>query len=160
MIVKKKNAFSMNLLMKNFYLDFCNELQLTRGGVDDDDDEVSDDELPNNLMSEKEAKQNNENLFDLIYNIHTKEFKEQFKADLGNDENNFVIENSNLKPLLRPYQINAVRWMLKKEKFNFPSTSKRAAILPKNSTESIHTLYTKVTDKHSQTFFYHKYLGV
>ncbi len=137
----------------------------------------------NDFMSEEEAKQSNENLFDLVYNIHTKEFQDHFKSDLSSVESKFILEKSNLKTLLRNFQINAVKWMLKKEKFSFEpiassaknnminnmnflkeinniESSKLSPNVTTKSEASLHPLYLEISDKMSQTIYYHKFLGV
>ena len=166
--------------MTKFYFSLSSQVKLATGSQSNETDDL----MSTNLMSEKEAKQNNENLFDLVYSIHTKEFKDQYKADLTSDESQFVVEKSNLKPLLRPYQINAVRWMLKKEKFNFKTLMSSVEMSEKSKTmhllkeinniessklpitvafesdKLLHPLYLKISDKMSQTIYYHKFLGV
>ena len=60
-----------------------------------------------------EHRSSHELLFELIYRLNNK-----FNA--SNDmEIDIIQERSCLLPLLRPYQINAVKWMLYKENFDF-----------------------------------------
>ena len=53
-----------------------------------------------------------DSLFDLVHEQHNKFNK------ITDMEVDMIQEKSCLKPLLRPYQINAVKWMLRKENFN------------------------------------------
>ncbi len=67
-----------------------------------------------------------------------------------------------LKPTLRPYQINAVRWMLKRENFKFDLNPEGFdnGTLASDENEMLDELYTELVDKFSKTIYYHKFYGV
>lgn len=139
------------------------------------------DELKCDRLTANEAKQNNENLFDLVYVVHSKEYGDQFKTDLDSSESKFIIEKSNLKPMLRPYQVNAVRWMLKKENFglkhhhqqqqhllqeiNNIEMIKQEDVCPTSEPSDeqdadLHPLFVRIENKSSQVIYYQRYLGL
>ena len=89
-------------------------------------------------------------LFDLIHQIHQKE-----SAKNGSNVGDKVIQRiSSLAPKLRPYQINAIKWMLNKERFAFgeSSCSKRD--------DELHPLYLELKNSRAETIYYHKYYGL
>ena len=81
-----------------------------------------------------------ESLFDLIYHEHQKKLK---------DDNSRIKFDSYLASILRPYQINAIKWMLKRELNNQ---------LEDNS-GTLHSLYHRITNKFNQVIYYHKFTG-
>jgi hypothetical protein len=54
----------------------------------------------------------------MIYDLRESNDK-QHDLNLEMEESKLILLKSNLKPLLRPYQIKAISWMLKKELFEF-----------------------------------------
>ena len=90
------------------------------------------------------------NLFDLIHQIHQKE-----SAKTGSNVGNQVIQRiSSLAPKLRPYQINAIKWMLNKERFVFGQSS------CSKSHDELHPLYLELKNSRDETIYYHKYYGL
>jgi SNF2 family DNA or RNA helicase len=89
----------------------------------------------------------NENLFDLIYELRK---KENSTSDLDDPSLNSIIQlNSCLKPLLRPYQIKAIKWMTKRE-----------SIENNDEVQDIHPIYMKLVNSKAQTIYFHKYYGM
>ena len=87
-----------------------------------------------------------DNLFDLIHYEHIK----QTNAE------NVIVEfeaQSYLTSILRPYQINAIKWMLKRE-----SSPKFQIFNPKNN--QLHALYQKITNKFNETLYYQRFDGM
>ena len=121
----------------------------------------------------------NETLFDLIREIHEKETRDEKLSDFTNEETQ---AKSGLRPDLRPYQINAVQWMLKRENFHKPreidynnkaifkelNSNKNQRLLKKDKEkdndivpdDEMHPLYVKLENKNAQTIFYHRFFGL
>ena len=90
------------------------------------------------------------NLFDMIHQIHQKE-----SAKNGSNVGDQVIQRiSSLAPKLRPYQINAIKWMLNKERFVFGQSS------CSKSHDELHPLYLELKNSRDETIYYHKYYGL
>lgn len=119
---------------KNQYLDEAVNHSISED--DDDDDDEEENANTNNSRSNL--------LFDLIYYEHQKEEKD------SNDQlvNEFE-SKSNWSAILRPYQIQAIKWMLKRE--SDPTVE---------SSEKLHSLYHKITNKFEKTVYYHKFAGM
>jgi len=112
-----------------------------------------------------EENTSNKNLFNIVHNIHQNEIKlksNNTSRDRELIEQLFIDQNSMLKPTLRPYQINAVRWMLKRENFKFDLNPEGFdnGTLASDENEMLDELYTELVDKFSKTIYYHKFYGV
>ena len=85
-----------------------------------------------------------------------------FQAKNLEMEESLIIQKSNLKPRLRPYQIKAVNWMLKKENFNFNQSSDNEVMVVDSAImdNNMHPLFVKIQDKNLESIYYHKYLGL
>ena len=89
-------------------------------------------------------------LFDLIYYEH--------KKKIENDYRNVIVEfetHSYLSSILRPYQIDAIKWMLKRER-----SSRFGNEYKNDKNNELHTLFHKITNKFNETIYYQKYTGL
>lgn len=136
--------------------------------------------LDDEFLDSKNVSSKNENLFDMVHMIHQNELRAKVKnMDMESIEQLFVNKNSMLRPTLRQYQINAIRWMLKRENFTFdksentpvlestPSKKRRRTTESEIENEysdevndnDLHSLYIKIVDKNLKTIYYHRYYG-
>jgi SNF2 family DNA or RNA helicase len=121
--------------------------------------------------SDDDYKSAQEILFELVHSINNK-FEDLGASDREID---VIQERSCLLPVLRKYQINAIKWMLHKENFNFESiglargdAAKSSSIIKSESNpaaaseqeEELHTLFVKVVNKDSRIVYFHKYFGL
>lgn len=116
--------------------------------TDDYNDEDNDDEYAtphqHSFNPAAAIDKGKETLFDLIYEKRG----ELKRADIANEE---VQRLSGLKPRMRPYQIDAVKWMLSRE----TSGSNEKLQQPE-----MHPFYLKVTNSIEQTIFVHKFFAI
>ena len=104
-------------------------------------------------------KNNNENFFDIVHDLHN---KDKSISEITDYEYDHIKQLSNLRPMLRPYQVKAIKWMLRRENFNLNSdidNIQEESDLNDND-DNLHELYSKVTNKLGQTIYYHKYYGL
>jgi hypothetical protein len=92
------------------------------------------------VMSEESDDKKPDSLFDLIYFEHQKKLK---------DDTSNIEFDSYLSSILRPYQINAIKWMLKRELNNQFD----------DNYGKLHSLYHKITNKFNHIIYYHKFTG-
>lgn len=98
-----------------------------------------------NVKDRQENKDQNtskEKLYDLVYERRG----ELSVADIENQE---IQSRSDLKLQLRPYQIDAVRWMLAREK-----------MIADQPQPEQHPLYVKITNTRGHTIYWHKIFGI
>lgn len=158
------NPLDLFYVLEQFALIKCNETGKIHVGLDADLTRVvsSDDYIdeqddsgggslsahrPNqSLEVEQAADKRKESIFDLIFEMRD----ELRKADIESEE---VQRRSGLKPSLRPYQIEAVRWMLNREATNVVTESSKTQAEP-------HPFYIKVTNAFNQTIYLHKFFCI
>lgn len=99
--------------------------------MDEDDEKLTD----------AQANKRKENLFDLVYERRG----ELQMADVSNER---IQEMSGLRPALRPYQIEAVKWMLHKE------TNEQ------NGQPQMHPFYLRVVNSRDQVIYMHRFFGI
>ena len=122
-------------------------------------------------QTENRVDNKNENLFDLVHRVHQDEFRNERYDDPEHREVGLIRSHAALRPTLRSYQINAIRWMLKMENFKFESTTSRSKSntcavklenqIPQEIEEenNLHPLYNKLVDKDLNVIYFHKYFG-
>jgi SNF2 family DNA or RNA helicase len=154
--LQAKNVYHMNLLMTKFYFSLLENNQILKN-----DNHNHNNNHLNDQFTDSESKQTNENLFDMIYDLRESDDK-QHDLNLEMEESQLIIQQSNLKPRLRPYQIKAVNWMLKKENFNFNQSNDNERMLVDSTImdDNMHPLFVKIQDKNLESIYYHKYLGL
>ena len=104
---KNSNAKDINFLISSFCFRENSPLKVLSNKFD----QSIDSKIYTENSDTTEFKNAHDSLFDLIHSLNN-------KHDVTNDmEIDLIQEKSNLIPLLRPYQINAVKWMLLKENF-------------------------------------------
>ncbi|XP_066452042.1 E3 ubiquitin-protein ligase SHPRH isoform X2 [Eleutherodactylus coqui] len=119
----KKSSLIIQKLMEKFY-------NFTIPDISDDNEEESDQEL---------ERQNIEELYDYVRQTHQREEK-----ILRED-----VQHAALIPILRPYQNDAVNWMLQRENFkNVPSNE-----------NALHPLWREVTTLDGITIYYNPFSG-
>ncbi|XP_068194536.1 E3 ubiquitin-protein ligase SHPRH isoform X2 [Antennarius striatus] len=84
-------------------------------------------------------RQNVEELYDYVRHVHQRE----------NQEVNYDVQHKSLIPVLRPYQSQAVNWMLRREKFRITS--------PKEQT--LHFLWRELITLCGKKLFYNPFTG-
>ncbi|RNA13952.1 E3 ubiquitin- ligase SHPRH [Brachionus plicatilis] len=102
--------------------------------------------------NEYEIKNRNENLFDLIYQLHKE--NGSLNKMIGCSDDSVIQQLSNLRPTLRPYQIEGIKWMLFKENFSFDRS------MVYQSSSELHPLYTKLVNGRNDHVYYHKFYGI
>lgn len=111
------------------------------------------DDIINNAENQDESiiidEDKQETLFDLIYYEHQRQIT---SVDFKNISIDFGI-HSYLLDILRPYQINAIKWMLKRENINSSDENL-------TSTSKLHPLYVNILNKNNEKIFLQKYIGV
>ncbi|CAF0870165.1 unnamed protein product [Brachionus calyciflorus] len=149
--LNSKSVMDIHYLMTHFYLSRIN-LQINhRSFFDNKQSDECFDVINKNA---DEITNRNENLFDLIYELHKN--SGDFNELIGCSDDTVIQNLSSLKPDLRPYQINAIKWMLFKENFNFKKTRR----LVDQDPSEIHPLYVKLNNEKGDVIYYHKYFGV
>lgn len=152
--LSSKHTMDMQYIISHFYfsrktnLVLNNKLLLTNKDYDFEDDRID-----NDLADEKTSSTRNENLFDLVYDLHqnTGSYDEIICC-----KDDSIIQNASfLRPSLRTYQINAIKWMLYKENFCFGKK-----LNSQQTTDQLHPLYTKLVNDKGEYMYYHKYFGV
>lgn len=113
---------------------------------------ISDELVESKHHDESEIKNRNENLFDLIYELHKE--NGSLNEVIGCGDDSVIQELSYLRPALRPYQINGIKWMLFKENFTFDQLKNN------RSTQEIHPLYIKLVNGKNDFVYYHKFYGI
>lgn len=144
-----KVSNEINFVMSHFFPILSTNLTMASFNHKNNSDDFCD-EIKH--RDESEIKNRNENLFDLIYELH----KETgcLNEMIGCGDDSVIQELSYLKPALRPYQINGIKWMLFKENFSFDRS--RVSELPSD----LHPLYLKLVNKKNDCVYYHKFYGI
>jgi E3 ubiquitin-protein ligase SHPRH len=99
----------------------------------------------------------NETLFDLL---HEKRVAWGQNNKISDFEYDYIQNNSNLNALLRPYQINAVKWMLNRENVFLNGHNTDDRICSPQVENQMHPLYTKIKNKMGQIIYYHLFYGL
>jgi SNF2 family DNA or RNA helicase len=74
---------------------------------------------------------------------------------------NYILQKlSGLKAKLRPYQIEAIKWMLYKEKCGELENKQDDSDIDGDSDKKLHPLYVKVSNRNDQTIYLHRFYGV
>jgi hypothetical protein len=116
---KNMSTQAVNNIMNHIYFsqqikngsEHNNELKLVSDKFGCDDDDSTESEFKN-IDYHKTAQ---ETLFELVHNLNNK-----YNA-ADDSEIELIQEKSGLKPKLRLYQINGIKWLLSKENFDFKS---------------------------------------
>ncbi|XP_072265386.1 E3 ubiquitin-protein ligase SHPRH isoform X2 [Pyxicephalus adspersus] len=119
----KKSGLIIQRLMEKFY-------NITIPDINEDDDEESDQDL---------ERQNIEELYDYVRQIHQQE-----GHGLHED-----VQHPALIPVLRPYQNDAVNWMLERENYKNVASSEN----------SLHALWREVTTLDGVKIYYNPFSG-
>ena len=108
------NAHAVNNVMNCVYFSKRSESELK---ILSDRFDCDNDDLYNKCLEKKgcDYKTSQEILFEMVHNLNNK-FNVVTEKDID-----AIQEGSCLKPKLRKYQINAIKWMLGKENFDFKS---------------------------------------
>ena len=100
----------------------------------------------------------NENLFDLVHKIHQSELEKQPSEQTRKDDEFLLINrNSMLRPQLRLYQTNAIRWMLQRENYRLDNEPNS---MDNSKQPELHEFYIELNDKNGKKIYYHRYFGV
>ena len=123
----------------------------------------------------------NENLFDLVHRVHQEEYRNERYDDPEHRDVGLIKSHAALRPTLRGYQINAIRWMLKMENFNIESATSQSQQnseshmlgtnkcmvklekqIPQETEEenNLHPLFEKLVDKDLNVIYFHKYFAL
>jgi SNF2 family DNA or RNA helicase len=116
------------------------------------------DEYFRNTSNPKPEDEKNDNFFDLVYEIHK---NDNVLTIWDEDDIDRIQDRSCLRPDLRPYQINGIKWMLKKEGFKIESELAGATLARIEDDDDLHPLYSEiVSETSSQKLYYHNYFGL
>jgi hypothetical protein len=115
---KNSHAKDINFLVSSFFFQEKSPLKSlsTKFG------QSIDEKVFNENSNASEFKNAHDTLFELIHSLNN---KHNVNSDMEID---LIQTKSCLVPLLRPYQINAVKWMLHKEGFNFSDWNEKKVI--------------------------------
>jgi E3 ubiquitin-protein ligase SHPRH len=135
------------------------ELKFLSEGFACDHDDLPEDQM----VSSDDYKSAQEILFELVHTLNN-QFNSASERDID-----MIQEQSCLMPVLRKYQINAVKWMLQRENFSLKSIGlanaddDEATMISESHpppTDDLHPLFLKVVNKDSRTIYFHKFFGL
>jgi competence protein ComGF len=106
---QNKHAKDIHFLVSNFCFQEKNRLESSSTKLS----QTIDNHIYSESSSSNTFKNAHDSLFELIHSLNN---KNNGNSDIEID---LIQEKSCLIPLLRPYQIDAVKWMLRKENFDF-----------------------------------------
>jgi hypothetical protein len=106
---QNKHAKDINFLVSSFCFQEKNRLESSSTKLN----QAIDNHIYSESSNSNAFKNAHDSLFELIHSLNN---KNNANSDMEID---LIQEKSCLIPLLRPYQIDAVKWMLRKENFDF-----------------------------------------
>jgi SNF2 family DNA or RNA helicase len=153
MYYRNLDTADLNYLFGVYFFSKMN-IQLRLGNVEE-----------NAQLNEKEMEFSDEkpkeNLFDMIHDLRSRENVDDRSIGIGASVNDRIQEMSSMNVSLRPYQIEAVKWMLYKERFKGNQQQQKAKRDEDDENgDEIHPLYLQLTNGRSQTIYLHKYFFI